>query len=117
MRGPRVERNFDGRGRIDGDRRGPRGGRDVIIGDRDGRGYGRHHRNFRRGGIYFGSGYGYYDPYYYDTYYDDDVGSYAYDTADADEVERCRDRYRSFDAATGTFLGYDGLRHVCPYLR
>ncbi len=26
----------------------------------------------------------------------------------------CASRYRSYDPATGTFLGYDGLRHPCP---
>lgn len=25
----------------------------------------------------------------------------------------CENRYRSFDPATGTFLGYDGIRHFC----
>ena len=26
----------------------------------------------------------------------------------------CASRYRSYDPATGTFLGYDGMRHPCP---
>ena len=26
----------------------------------------------------------------------------------------CALRYRSYDAASGTFLGYDGRRHLCP---
>jgi BA14K-like protein len=26
----------------------------------------------------------------------------------------CRQRFRSYDAASGTYLGYDGLRHSCP---
>lgn len=26
----------------------------------------------------------------------------------------CARRYRSYDPATGTFLGYDGVRHSCP---
>jgi hypothetical protein len=26
----------------------------------------------------------------------------------------CESRYRSYNPATGTFLGYDGLRHPCP---
>jgi len=26
----------------------------------------------------------------------------------------CASRYRSYDPASGTFLGYDGLRHPCP---
>ena len=28
-------------------------------------------------------------------------------------MESCRRRYRSFDPDTGTYLGYDGLRHYC----
>src|SRR5262249_30850198 len=26
----------------------------------------------------------------------------------------CRQRFRSYDPASGTYLGYDGLRHPCP---
>jgi hypothetical protein len=26
----------------------------------------------------------------------------------------CASRFKSFDPATGTFLGHDGLRHPCP---
>jgi BA14K-like protein len=26
----------------------------------------------------------------------------------------CVSRYRSYDPATGTYLGYDGVRHPCP---
>jgi BA14K-like protein len=29
-------------------------------------------------------------------------------------VAYCSQRYRSYDPASGTFLGYDGLRHPCP---
>lgn len=36
--------------------------------------------------------------------------------ADDTDFERCEDRYRSFDRASGTYLGSDGERHVCPYL-
>ena len=28
------------------------------------------------------------------------------------DMERCAERYRSFDPASGTYLGYDGERHV-----
>ena len=31
-------------------------------------------------------------------------------------AQRCADTYRSFDWQSGTYLGYDGDRHVCPYL-
>lgn len=36
--------------------------------------------------------------------------------ADDSDMAQCADRYRSFDPASGTYLGYDGERHVCPYL-
>jgi hypothetical protein len=26
----------------------------------------------------------------------------------------CASRFRSYDPASGTYLGYDGLRHPCP---
>jgi hypothetical protein len=29
-------------------------------------------------------------------------------------VQYCINRYRSYDVASGTYLGYDGLRHPCP---
>jgi hypothetical protein len=32
------------------------------------------------------------------------------------DMQACADRYRSFDWDTGTYVGYDGERHVCPYL-
>lgn len=31
--------------------------------------------------------------------------------------QHCADTYRSFDWESGTYMGYDGERHVCPYLR
>lgn len=31
--------------------------------------------------------------------------------------QRCADTYRSFDWDSGTYMGYDGERHTCPYLR
>jgi hypothetical protein len=30
-----------------------------------------------------------------------------------DWIAYCSSKYRSFDPASGTYLGYDGLRHVC----
>jgi len=29
-------------------------------------------------------------------------------------VEYCMSRFRSYDPASGTYLGYDGRRHPCP---
>jgi BA14K-like protein len=34
--------------------------------------------------------------------------------ADVNAVDYCAQRYRSFDPATGTYLGFDGARHPCP---
>ena len=38
-------------------------------------------------------------------------GGPAYGGGDAGS---CAQRYRSYDPASGTFLGYDGQRHPCP---
>jgi len=34
--------------------------------------------------------------------------------ADGGEVGYCQQRFRSYDPASGTYLGFDGLRHSCP---
>ena len=34
--------------------------------------------------------------------------------ANQSAVAYCAQRYRSYDPASGTYLGYDGLRHPCP---
>ena len=34
--------------------------------------------------------------------------------ANNDAVAYCSQRYRSYDPASGTYLGYDGDRHPCP---
>ncbi|MCC7253446.1 BA14K family protein [Hyphomicrobium sp.] len=76
----------------------------------------RFHHHFRP--RWYGAPYYYYDyapSYYYDDYYDDDYDDAVVYADDA--VERCAARYRSFDRRTGTFLGNDGRRHLCPYLR
>jgi hypothetical protein len=73
--------------------------------------HGDHHRHF---GPHFAVGLPFYG-YGPDYYYDDDY--YDYDVADTGNgVARCEARYHSFDPASGTFLGYDGARHPCPYL-
>lgn len=48
-------------------------------------------------------------PYYYN-------GGYAYGAAPAydSSVAYCIRRFRSYDPASGTYLGYDGRRHPCP---
>ena len=34
--------------------------------------------------------------------------------SDADSTAYCEQTYRSYDPASGTYLGYDGMRHPCP---
>ena len=72
------------------------------------------------GGAYASSYYGGYGPGYYgsygpryydDQYYDEGVVAVA---PGGDDVAYCRQKYRSYNVRTGTFLGYDGLRYTCP---
>lgn len=56
------------------------------------------------GGYYGGA------PYYDDGYYGGAAPAYS----GGGGVAYCMQRYRSYDAVSGTFLGYDGLRHPCP---
>ena len=67
----------------------------------------------------FGPGYYGYDDYGYgygDYGYGDYAPGYGVATAD-DHVRYCLSRYRSYDPATNTFMGYDGYSHPCvgPY--
>ena len=48
-----------------------------------------------------------YRPYRNDTY------RASYEPWSPQWYRYCSDRYRSFDARSGTFLGYDGQRHFC----
>lgn len=41
------------------------------------------------------------------------AGAAANAAADNSHVSRCEDQYRSYDARTDTYLGYDGRRHTC----
>ena len=55
----------------------------------------------------------YYDGYGYDGY--GDVDAYAYEApVDDSAVAYCVQRFRSYDPASGTYLGNDGYRHSCP---
>jgi hypothetical protein len=47
-------------------------------------------------------------PYYDDYGYTSELP--AYDSS----VAYCMQRFRSYDPASGTYLGYDGYRHPCP---
>ncbi len=40
--------------------------------------------------------------------------AYAEPAPPGDAVAYCMQRYRSYDPASGTFLGFDGQRHPCP---
>lgn len=53
-------------------------------------------------------------PYDYYGYpgYDYGYGSYGY--APGGAVAYCEQRFRSYDPISGSYLGYDGLRHPCP---
>ena len=119
--------NFAGRGNGQFAQRGFRGDR----------GFRDHDRGYGAGagfvaGLAAGSalGYGYggygYDPYYYggdyayNDYYDNGyydagypVDSAVVATTVGADPSYCAQRYRSYDPASGTYLGYDGLRHPC----
>jgi len=64
---------------------------------------------------YYG-GPGYYGSDYYDYPYYDDSAVVAVVPAPVgdDAVAYCMQTYQSYDPASGTYLGYDGLRHPCP---
>jgi hypothetical protein len=83
---------------------------------------------------YSPSYYGYgYSPSYYSYGYDPGYYGYGYDpgnygyydygyvapgghvaAAPGRDAAYCVQRFRSYDSASGTYLGYDGLRHPCP---
>jgi hypothetical protein len=80
---------------------------------------GGHH--YRHGGGYYRGGHGY--------YHDDNdagaaiaagvlglaIGAIAAGAANHNNsVAYCEQRFRSYDPRSGTYLGYDGLRHPCP---
>jgi hypothetical protein len=60
----------------------------------------------------YGSSYG---DYAYSPGYRSSWGpSYTYESSGGDDVAYCRQRFRSYDPASGTYMGYDGQRHPCP---
>lgn len=90
---------------------------------RGGRGWGGFGAGLAAGALIGGAyGYGYGYPSYYGddyAYYGDDDGYYGDAYAAAPEYSggdsaSCAMRYRSYDPASGTYLGYDGIRHPCP---
>jgi hypothetical protein len=59
---------------------------------------------------YYGPGYYYGGPAYYPA-----PGPVVVDPYDGgDAVAYCMQRFKSYDPASGTYLGYDGFRHPCP---
>jgi hypothetical protein len=54
-------------------------------------------------GYNYGQGYSGYDPGYSTGY-----------TSGGQDAGYCAQRYRSYDPASGTYLGNDGRRHPCP---
>ena len=65
----------------------------------------RHHHNN------FSVGFGFGAPYYYDApYYAYEPGYVVGDDAEA----YCMSRFRTYNPATGTYTGFDGLQHPCP---
>ena len=65
-------------------------------------------------GYYGGPGYAYGPGYYDDQYYDDGAVAVAPAPVSGDDVAYCMQTYRSYDPASGTYVGFDGLRHPCP---
>jgi hypothetical protein len=60
-------------------------------------------------------GYGAYAPAYVDDgYVDEGYVAVAPGGGGGSAAAYCAQRYRSYDPRSGTFLGYDGLRHPCP---
>jgi hypothetical protein len=51
-----------------------------------------------------------YTNYGYSGYY----GTPGYTSSGGSDDAYCSSRYRSYDPASGTYLGYDGVRHSCP---
>jgi hypothetical protein len=58
----------------------------------------------------------YYDgPYAYEPYpYGYGPGPYFSPGYGGDAVAYCMQRFRSYDPNSGTYVGFDGLRHSCP---
>jgi hypothetical protein len=64
---------------------------------------------------YYGDPYYNYEPDYYadNTYYDAGPEVAVVQEGGGD-ASYCAQRYKSWDPASGTYLGYDGQRHPCP---
>jgi hypothetical protein len=96
---------------------GQSGGTRMTSGFRQGfGGDGRYNGGY--GGYDGGYGYGLYDQGYgYDAgdgYAPVYPQGYAAAYSSRNEISYCQRRYRSYDLASGTYLGVHGLRHSCP---
>ena len=71
---------------------------------------------YANNGYPYDNTYAYYNnPNYSDTFaYDDEPSVGIAVTPGADDPSYCVQRFRSYDPASGTYLGYDGMRHPCP---
>jgi hypothetical protein len=58
--------------------------------------------------------YGYYGYEGYDRGYYDQGYVSAPPYVGGNEIAYCQQRFRSYDPASGTYLGFDSLRHPCP---
>lgn len=84
------------------------------------------HRHWRGGGYWpgayagafiggVGSSYYYNDPYAYDYGdYDEPTVAVVVPGGGGRDDAYCSQRFKSYNPATGTYLGYDGRRHPCP---
>jgi BA14K-like protein len=62
----------------------------------------------------YGYGPGVYAAPTYSYEYSPGYSSYGLAAPAGGGVAYCEQRFRSYDPATGTYLGYDGIRHSCP---
>jgi hypothetical protein len=89
------------RGGFDIARDSPRG---AVVGGIIGGGY---------GGNYDGPGYEYRPGYHDDSYANTGDQGFALDQWPIGDANNCAQRYRSYDPASGTYIGVDGQRHLC----
>lgn len=66
------------------------------------------------GAIAAGAANSYYGPGYYGPGYYSEPVVVEPGYAGGDAVSYCMQRFKSYDPGSGTYLGYDGLRHPCP---
>lgn len=78
--------------------------------------FGGHHHGGWSGGVWIGPPIGFYGDDFDDPY-DDDYYDYVPYRRGRSAEARCEDRFRSYEPDTGLYTGYDGKKHLCPYLR